>query len=816
RIYEFNSGTSMWDQKGQDIDGEADNDRSGGSVSLSDDGLTVAIGAILNDGSGAGSGHVRIYEFNSGTSMWDQKGGDIDGEAAGDQSGESVSLSADGSTVAIGAFLNSGSGMLYAGHMRVYNFPIILAPCNLVASSAETSSISCNGMTDGQVTASATGGSPGYSYLWHTGGTAALETGLGAGTHTVIVTDDDNCTSSSMVTLTEPALLRADASVTRAISCNGEMSGNLTASETGGTSPFSYTWSTGGLAALETGLTSGNYSVIVTDNNYCQSSAMVDLPEPALLTATSSVTQSLKCNGDLDGQVTASETGGTSPFIYTWNTGGTAALETHLGAGTYSITITDYNWCTSTSVVTLTDPITNQTPTASTSVFCTANSSTTITISSSNTGINYYLRNNANDSIVAGPTAGTGTGLTFNTGNIDSTTAYNVYAINPKPGTALDFDGSDDYVEITNPHPDFDFGTGDFTIEAWIKTDIALSAGVEQAVIANTYEGSTVFWLGRTGNKVVFNVAGTASQTISSTVINDDNWHHIAGVRNAGAIELYVDGIMDGSGNVSSNSLDTSSTLSIGNFANDFHFNGQIDDVRFWNTARTESQIVPDINTCVEGPQPGLVAVYDFEDGTGYLARDMSHNGHDGSLNNMDDTDWVTGTSNCPTCDLEMAITAIVTIVTVDVSVTAADPMLSANYPDAAYQWLDCGTNSEVAAATSQTYTPTYNGNFAVRINDEGCIDISDCYPILTTSIENQALNNAFVYPNPTQGAVNIDLGNLTDVTITVRAADSKLVYIKNNIAGGIHQFELRAEQGVYFVEVISPEGTQHFQIIKE
>ena len=70
--------------------------------------------------------------------------------------------------------------------------------------------------------------------------------------------------------------------------------------------------------------------------------------------------------------------------------------------------------------------------------------------------------------------------------------------------------------------------------------------------------------------------------------------------------------------------------------------------------------------------------------------------------------------------------------------------------------------------------------------------------------------------PNPTQGAVNIDLGNFTDVTITVRAADSKLVYINNNIAGGIHQFELRAEQGVYFVEVISPEGTQHFQIIKE
>ncbi|MFT4875518.1 MAG: Flp pilus assembly pilin Flp [Bacteroidia bacterium] len=101
---------------GSDIDGEAANDRSG-SVSLSSDGSTVAIGAYQNDGNGANSGHVRVYENTSGT--WTKIGVDIDGEAASDQSGKSVSLSGDGNTVAIGAYPNSGNGAA-SGHVRVY------------------------------------------------------------------------------------------------------------------------------------------------------------------------------------------------------------------------------------------------------------------------------------------------------------------------------------------------------------------------------------------------------------------------------------------------------------------------------------------------------------------------------------------------------------------------------------------------------------------------------------------------------------------------------------------------------------------------
>ena len=117
RIYQYNNNS--WSQLGADIDGEALNDSSGISVSLSSDGSRVAIGAHANDGNGSDSGHVRIYQYNNNS--WSQLGADIDGEAADDASGLSISLSSDGSRVAIGAYRNDGNGS-NSGHVRIYQY----------------------------------------------------------------------------------------------------------------------------------------------------------------------------------------------------------------------------------------------------------------------------------------------------------------------------------------------------------------------------------------------------------------------------------------------------------------------------------------------------------------------------------------------------------------------------------------------------------------------------------------------------------------------------------------------------------------------
>jgi len=115
RIYEWNG--TIWVQKGNDIDGENSFDKSGWAVSLSADGSIIAIGAPDNSANGNYSGHARIYEWNG--TIWVQKGNDIDGEAAGDNSGWDLSLSSNGNTLAIGAPYNNENGN-YSGHVRVY------------------------------------------------------------------------------------------------------------------------------------------------------------------------------------------------------------------------------------------------------------------------------------------------------------------------------------------------------------------------------------------------------------------------------------------------------------------------------------------------------------------------------------------------------------------------------------------------------------------------------------------------------------------------------------------------------------------------
>ena len=117
RVYNYLN--NAWTQLGNDIDGEASDDYSGWSVSLSSDGSVLAVGAPYNGGNGYNSGHIWVYKYLN--NEWTKLGNDIDGEAAGDYSGWSVSLSSDGTVLAVGAHQNDGNGN-NSGHVRVYKY----------------------------------------------------------------------------------------------------------------------------------------------------------------------------------------------------------------------------------------------------------------------------------------------------------------------------------------------------------------------------------------------------------------------------------------------------------------------------------------------------------------------------------------------------------------------------------------------------------------------------------------------------------------------------------------------------------------------
>jgi len=119
RIFQYSGGS--WSQLGADIDGEASGDRFGHTIAIDSDGNRVAVAGPLNDGNGSNSGHVRVFEYSSGT--WSQLGSDINGETSNDQSGywQGLSINAAGTRVAVGAWQNDGGGS-DAGHVRIYEY----------------------------------------------------------------------------------------------------------------------------------------------------------------------------------------------------------------------------------------------------------------------------------------------------------------------------------------------------------------------------------------------------------------------------------------------------------------------------------------------------------------------------------------------------------------------------------------------------------------------------------------------------------------------------------------------------------------------
>jgi uncharacterized repeat protein (TIGR03803 family) len=228
----------------------------------------------------------------------------------------------------------------------------------LISVSTTDTGVSCNGNSDGHATANISGGTAPYTYSWAaSGGTNRTATGLSAGSYTISITDNAGLTASNTVVITQPAVLGATTGFTQA-SCNLS-NGSATATVTGGTSPYTYLWNDASsqTTATANNLSAGTYDVGVADMNGCTTSATVTVTQPSVVSASISGQTNVTCNGGSNGTASSSVSGGSAPYTYDWSAGNASTSGvSSLGAGIYSLTVTDNNGCSSSTTVTITEP----------------------------------------------------------------------------------------------------------------------------------------------------------------------------------------------------------------------------------------------------------------------------------------------------------------------------------------------------------------------------------------------------------------------------------------------------------------------------
>ncbi|HEV7232276.1 MAG TPA: gliding motility-associated C-terminal domain-containing protein, partial [Bacteroidia bacterium] len=307
----------------------------------------------------------------------------------------------------------------------------------LNATSNTHTDILCKGNSTGVAGVNVTGGTTNYTYNWSggtitTGQATPTASGLAAGTYTCSINDANNCTTSLVFNITQPANSLAVSSNTQTPTGCGTATGTATVAVSGGTGVDTYTWAPapgGGQGSpTATGLSATNYTVTVHDNNGCpitQAYTIVPAGGPG---ATLSAVANAKCNASCNGTATVTGTGGTGAgtYTYSWTGGaGTAATATGLCAGTYTCTVTDANNCPITKTVTITDPaVLTASVGSQTNASCNGSSTGSATVSVTG-GTSSYTYAWSGGTITTGQGSPTASGLASGTYTCNVTDANN-------------------------------------------------------------------------------------------------------------------------------------------------------------------------------------------------------------------------------------------------------------------------------------------------------------------------------------------------------------------------------------------------------
>jgi gliding motility-associated-like protein len=225
----------------------------------------------------------------------------------------------------------------------------ITGPTAIAVTTSNITPANC-GVSNGSATIAVTGGTGTYTYNWlPTGGSGLTASNIAAGVYTVNVQDQNGCTASANVVVTNVGGPTVSISNTTNVSCFGGNNGSATVTATGGTTPYTYAWTpSGGSGATATGLSAGTYTVAVTDATGCVSSATANITAPNAIVITETITND-NCANPGSGQISTVASNGTAPYSYSWSNSASGTTNSNLvGNTSYTVTVTDANGCSAT------------------------------------------------------------------------------------------------------------------------------------------------------------------------------------------------------------------------------------------------------------------------------------------------------------------------------------------------------------------------------------------------------------------------------------------------------------------------------------
>lgn len=335
-------------------------------------------------------------------------------------------------------------------------------------------------LTGGSATVNVVGGTPPYTYKWDNNQTTQTATNLGAGPHSVTVTDSKGCVAIAAVTIAQTQGPTVTAQVLTNATCVAGGSANATA--TGGGGNYAYIWSNGQSTQTATNLAPGTHTVTATDVNGCSASASVMITQPAAPTAVISASTAATCTSG--GSATAGATGGTTPYSFKWSHGPMVATVNNLSAGTYTVTVTDAASCTATAVVSIAAPLPpNVVITGSTNANCNQPGSATATATGG--GGNYtYLWSTGATTSTASLNAGTYTVTVTASNGCSATASVTIGLTNNgiKIGDYVWYDDDQDGYQ----HPSETNGVSNITVKLWRAGVDGIFGNADDVLIGTT------------------------------------------------------------------------------------------------------------------------------------------------------------------------------------------------------------------------------------------------------------------------------------------------------------------------------------------